>query len=242
MEGSGLLELECVTSTQDVARERVLAGDRGFLGVRANFQTAGRGRLGREWHAEPGLCLLVSYVLRGADCTPPMAHSLAFVAGVAVAQTISAVAGGSPSLKWPNDVLLAGRKVAGVLIETLAPHGEPVAIVGIGVNVNALPVAPELASTAASLREVTGEVWDIRALEARLRDTLCRVRQNAVERGWSWLLDEWRMYDATAGRRYVVELGGAPVACVATGIAPDGSLQVWCGERQWTTFAATAVP
>jgi BirA family biotin operon repressor/biotin-[acetyl-CoA-carboxylase] ligase len=112
-------------------------------------QTAGRGRLGREWHAPPGSSILLSLVLR-PRVPPPQLPELSVVAGHAVAAALTDAAGVTPTVKLPNDVLIDGKKVAGILAE--AADGR--VVLGIGVNVNQRKA--ELPVTAASLRSATG--------------------------------------------------------------------------------------
>src|SRR5262249_23189793 len=145
--------------------------------VVAESQTAGRGRLGRQWHSPPGCNLYCSIVLR-PPLVPAAVPGLALVAGLAVADAVQVVAGARAALKWPNDVLLAGRKVAGILTE-LDAEVERVhhVIVGIGVNLNGDAFPMELAAKATSLRLVTGRAVNraqftgglLAALEARYR-------------------------------------------------------------------------
>jgi len=129
--------VEC-GSTNDIAREWI--GDAvepaaEWSVVTADFQTSGRGRRGREWWSQPGDNALMSVVVRPAYSVGD-AWKLAFVAALAVSDVVVEL-GASPALKWPNDILIDGRKVSGILIETVIGMGSDwAAIVGIGVNVN----------------------------------------------------------------------------------------------------------
>jgi BirA family biotin operon repressor/biotin-[acetyl-CoA-carboxylase] ligase len=168
---------EVVDSTQHLARERARAGAPEGTIVLAESQTAGRGRLGRRWHSPAGVNLYCTVVLRPSR-SPAVVPQIGLVAGVAVADAIRDTIGRPAGVKWPNDVLIAGRKVAGILTE-MEGEAERVAfvLVGIGVNVNLDPAAlpPDLAGQATSLRAVTGAAIDrvaftaglLHALEAR---------------------------------------------------------------------------
>lgn len=185
-----MLRLESVTSTQDVARDLPIGSV-----VVSNHQTAGRGRLSHRWEAPPGTALLVSFVL-----SPNPLLSLA--AGVAAAEAC----GERVRLKWPNDLLLGGRKVGGILVEASPAK----AICGIGIN---LTWAPEGAAQ----------------LDAPLEGLLERLRP-AIER-WSSapaarVLDRWRELSDTIGRNVRVELPDRVVEGIAQDIDASGSLVV----------------
>jgi BirA family biotin operon repressor/biotin-[acetyl-CoA-carboxylase] ligase len=118
----------------------------------ADFQTRGRGRLGRTWEAPPGTALLVSVLLRPpADLPLPQ---LALVAGAAVADALERLTGLAVQIKWPNDVMLRRQKVAGILAEAR----DGAVVVGIGVNLNQTP--EQLSERAGSLRTTTGREWE----------------------------------------------------------------------------------
>ena len=125
-----------IGSTNDVAHERAAAGAAEGLLVLADEQTAGRGRLDRRWWAPPGSSLLMSLLLR-PPLPPGQAGQLTMCLGLAAAEGVEAVTGLQPALKWPNDLLLGGRKLGGMLSE-LRLDGERLAyaVLGLGVNVN----------------------------------------------------------------------------------------------------------
>ena len=185
-----VLRLGTVTSTQDVARELPIGAI-----VIADHQTAGRGRHERRWETPPGTALLVSFVL-----APRPLLSLA--AGVAAAEAC----GRGVRLKWPNDLLLDGRKLGGILVETTPAK----AVVGIGIN---LSWAPE---GAAQLDEPRDRVF------ARLRPKVKRWAAAADEA----VVARWRELSATLGRRVRVELAGAVTEGLAQDIGPRGELIV----------------
>ena len=146
-----------------------------------DHQTAGRGRLGRTWEEAPGTAVLVSVLLR-----PPAerrAPELSLVAAVAVATTVEAATGLSAQIKWPNDVMLARRKVAGILAEM---RGAEV-VVGIGLNVNQTrtQLPDETRTPAASLRTVTGSEHDrdavLETLLAQLDDAYAAWRAGGLD-------------------------------------------------------------
>jgi BirA family biotin operon repressor/biotin-[acetyl-CoA-carboxylase] ligase len=190
LEQPKIVRLGSVTSTQDVAREMPIGSV-----VVADHQTAGRGRSSHSWEARPGAALLVSFVL-------PPNPLLSLAAGVAAAEAC----GRGVRLKWPNDLLLDGRKVGGILVEASPAK----AICGIGIN---LTWAPE---GAAQLDEP--------------RDQLLERLRPAMER-WSaapadQMLARWRKLSDTIGKRVRVELPDRIVEGIAQDIDASGSLVV----------------
>lgn len=143
--GVGLSEFREIDSTNEEARRQAAAGARGPLWIRAETQSAGRGRRGRSWTSEPGN--LFATLLAAPGCALPRAAEISFVAGLAVHDAACAAAPALAdrlSLKWPNDLLLDGAKVSGILIETAAGPGghderDPLLAVGIGVNLASHP-------------------------------------------------------------------------------------------------------
>src|SRR5947209_3215541 len=121
----------------DAAKACVREGRADVIGVRADYQERGRGRLGRVWSAPPGTCLLVTYIFPFPLVTD--LRTFAFASPVAVIEAVQAVCGLSAVVKWPNDLLIRSCKLAGILIENFAStdgeHGGAV-LVGIGVNMN----------------------------------------------------------------------------------------------------------
>ncbi|MCX6134161.1 MAG: biotin--[acetyl-CoA-carboxylase] ligase [Ignavibacteriales bacterium] len=132
--------------------------------VVANFQTNGRGRLGRPWHSEPESSLLFSVLLR-PDIQVESSGLLTLYASVAVARAIEQCIGEPVECKWPNDLLLHGKKFCGILLEnSLQQSGLAYAVVGVGVNVNQSQLPPEISERATSLALETGRVHDRKAV------------------------------------------------------------------------------
>ncbi len=163
--GRPRLHLRATPSTNDRARALAAAGAPHGTLVTASAQTAGRGRQGRTWSAPPGRALLCSLLLRDYDALLPLR------AGLAVAD----LAGGAARVKWPNDVLLDGRKLAGILVEARPQDGWAVLGIGVNVAVDVADLPPELRDRAATLgRDPAGVEPALAALlghlEARLAD------------------------------------------------------------------------
>jgi BirA family biotin operon repressor/biotin-[acetyl-CoA-carboxylase] ligase len=186
----------------------------------ADHQTEGRGRRGRRWTAPPGAALLFSTVLRPGI---PVARwpEIPLAAGCAIAEALDEVSGIAAGLKWPNDVLVGGRKVAGILAEGVA-GGSPVVILGIGVNVaqRAGDWPPDLAARACSLAELGAVVSREELL------TACLTRLGAwygmlLDGGFEPVRVAWRRRGLLGARVNVA--GGEGTA---VDLAPGGELVV----------------
>jgi BirA family biotin operon repressor/biotin-[acetyl-CoA-carboxylase] ligase len=203
--GRPRLHLREVGSAIDVARELAQRGAPHGALVTAGVQTAGRGRQGRVWSAPPGQALLLALVVRDPDALLPLR------AGLAVAD----VTGPAARVKWPNDVLVDGRKVAGILVEGRPQEGW--AIAGIGVNaaldLSALP--PELQQTAGTLGRSPRE------LEATLAELLDALATR-IDEPPAATLAALRGRDALLGERIRWNDGTG----TATGITDGGALRV----------------
>lgn len=236
--GRTLLTRAEVGSTNDEAWEALAADAPDGTVVVADAQTRGRGRAGRSWHTAPGRALALSVLLhQGCDRHP--LGLLPLAAGLAVAQALETL-GAAPALKWPNDVRLQGRKVAGVLCESrrapvppAVPPGRATvpagvraaAVVGVGVNVSqaVADFPPELAGTATSLalagiasdRESVAAAF-LGALEALWTELQAGSRAALLE-AWSRRADFW-------GRPVAVRTPAGEVRGVARALDPDGAL------------------
>jgi BirA family biotin operon repressor/biotin-[acetyl-CoA-carboxylase] ligase len=219
---------ETVDSTNRVARELARSGAVEGTVVVADGQTAGRGRLGRAWFSPPGLNLYLSVVLR-PSVPPARGPQLALVAASAVAATIVELSGARPAIKWPNDVLLGGRKVAGILTE-MDSEADRVAfvVVGIGINLNMTREAltPELRPIATSLRDEIGREIDRAAFAGRLLAELERRYGRYTAEGFGALREEWESYSCLTGREVRVVGGNGRTDGRVLGIDEQGALRL----------------
>ncbi|MDR7417703.1 MAG: biotin--[acetyl-CoA-carboxylase] ligase [Armatimonadota bacterium] len=216
--GQPIIRLGQTESTNDVARELARAGVTEGAVVVAEHQTRGRGRDGRTW-ASPVGGLWCSVVLRPEDGTALGLLSLAV--GVAVGEAVQVAAGVETGLKWPNDVVVGDRKLAGVLLETV---GRAV-VAGIGINVAVERFDGDLARRAVSLHTLAaGPVTRDAVLDALLERLARWYGVWRTDR--SRILDAWRPRDTTAGRRVVVRVAGRSLEGIAEGIDDDGALRL----------------
>lgn len=223
-----------VRSTMDVCRDYAAQGAREGLVVVADAQTGGRGRAGRTWYSPPGQSLYLSILLR-PNLPVQRIGWLTMLGALAVVDTISqltAVATAQVNLKWPNDILLNGRKVAGVLVESSFTGDRlDYAVLGIGLNVNTgFDDAPEeVKARAISLHQVLGQEVDREIVLAQLLAAL-GARYGRLPA--SPLADYVHHLD-TLGRRVCVQAGDALVEGDAVRVEDDGALVVMTpdGER-----------
>lgn len=229
-----------IGSTNDVARERARAGAPEGLLVIADEQVAGRGRRGRRWTAPPGSAILASLLLR-PQAPPAEAFAPTMILGLAV--LVAARAAGAPAtLKWPNDVICRGRKLAGILCEmALAGGAVEFVVAGFGVNVTVDPVGLGLPDVATSLAaEAPGPVPDRVALLARiLIEAEARYTHwQAGDYGAIW--EEWRAALSTLGTAVQIDLGdGTIIAGQARRVEPDGTLIVATPAGEYSVIAGT---
>jgi BirA family transcriptional regulator, biotin operon repressor / biotin---[acetyl-CoA-carboxylase] ligase len=209
MIGSPRVHHRLTDSTNERAKQLAAAGAPHGTLVTADEQTAGRGRQGRAWTAPPRSAVLMSLVLRELD------ERLPLTAAVALCEALPLEA----AIKWPNDVWIEGRKVAGILVEGRPQEGW--AVLGVGVNVTTERFPVELAESATSLR-LAGSAATPAQVLADLLESLSRWLSAPPER----VLETWRSLDALKGER-VRWTGGEGIA---DGIDDSGALRVETGS------------
>lgn len=198
-----ILRLGSVDSTQAVAFALAASGAADGSAVIADSQRAGRGRRGRRWIDEPGQSLLTSIILR-PRLAPAAWPLLSLAAAVAVARVVRRLAGVEARLKWPNDVVVAGRKLAGILLESRAGDG-PVVVVGIGVNVGQRRWPPDLEGRATSVQEASGRAIDREALLLAVIEEVAIWRGHLEREGVAPVRAEWLALSDTIGRTVAVD-------------------------------------
>jgi len=235
---------ERIGSTSDRAHDRAAAGAASGLAVFAESQTAGRGRGGNRWIAPSGHNLFVSVLLR-PSAPPGTWPRLAHAAGLAVARAVDPWLdpGTRALLKWPNDVLVSGRKLAGILLELKGSRTAPHLILGLGVNVNSRPedFPAELRETVASVRssavDPSREI-DRSALAGILLAELAAQTTRALE-DFPGLLDEVRARSFLLGRRVRFLRGDRWEEGRFVDLGPDGEMMIR-HEATGRTEAVTA--
>jgi len=209
-----------LTSTMDVARQEAQRGAAEGTVVLADRQTAGRGRMERVW-LSPGGNIALSLILY-----PPLSYLpyLIMLASLAVVHSIGTVTGLKPQIKWPNDVLINGKKVCGILIESdVQGNSVSYSIIGIGLNINLSPADfPEISPIATSLsHELGGGLSRLKVLRVLLME-LEGLYQQLSDAGS--VFREWRDSLETLGREIEVKSGDTLYRGVAESVAADGTL------------------
>jgi BirA family biotin operon repressor/biotin-[acetyl-CoA-carboxylase] ligase len=232
--GGPVVHLDVTASTNDRARELAAGGAPHGTVVLAEEQTAGRGRQGRSWSAARGRSVTLSIVVRlGAAALDLLPLS----AAVAVCDACEAVAPVRCAVKWPNDVWIDGRKVAGILIE--ARPQERWAVLGIGLNVDttADELDAEIRETATSLRIASGRPADRETTLEALLDCLAERLQTPREP----LLAAYRERDALYGREIIWSASDGRREGKAEGVDEDGNLVVFTSDGERHTLTAGEV-
>jgi BirA family biotin operon repressor/biotin-[acetyl-CoA-carboxylase] ligase len=223
--GSNIVYYEKINSTQQVAGELATAGaDEGTI-VIAESQTCGHGRIGRSWWSPPG-GVYFSVVLR-PDLKPAEAVKFTLVAGVSVARAIAKLTNLEPKLKWPNDIIINGKKAGGILTEMNAEMDRiNYIVIGIGINVNTRRARfpKEIAGIATSLREECGKkVSRVRLLQEILAQ-LESFYEDFKLLGFGPIRERWKALSNTIGARVSTSSGGKQTEGEAIDIDGDGAL------------------
>lgn len=215
-----------VGSTNDVARELANEGAPEGTVVVAEKQTRGRGRLGRNWFSPSGQGIWFSVILR-----PPLAPSevtkITLVAAVAVARALRGLTGLDVRIKWPNDLLVGGKKLVGILTQ-LNAEVEKInyVVIGIGVNANVdmTTFPPEVRTIATSIRVELGQPFSRVKILQRILEELETAYQSFIHGGFPSLLQEWKQLSYTLGRWVKVTQPTEEVEGLATDVDEDGCL------------------
>jgi BirA family biotin operon repressor/biotin-[acetyl-CoA-carboxylase] ligase len=225
---------ETLGSTNAEALARARSGERGPLWISAAAQTGGRGRRGKAWASPPGN--LYATLLLTEPSPPALAPQLSFVAGLAVHDAVVACAPTlAPKLKWPNDVLLDGRKLSGMLIEAESQPRFSVAI-GIGVNCTSHPAGTDYGATDLQANSVAVAPQALLTGLAVAMDT--RLAQWTAGAGFAGIRSDWLACAASLGESIMVRLPDRELTGVFEGIDADGCLLIATPDNITETVAA----
>ncbi len=225
--GFALLRLDETASTQDVVRLAARSGAAAGCTCVAGAQSAGRGRHDRGWTAPPGSALLCSILVR---VDHPHLGGVPIAAGLAARAAIAASCGHESRLKWPNDLVSDGRKLAGILCEVEPGAGAPgtAVVIGIGVNLSVPSFPPDVAGV--SLHELTGDPPSAAALLTALLPELSDRLDRLARGGVPGLRTEWMSHAAGIGAAVTAASATGTVSGIAEGVDDDGALLLRAGE------------
>ena len=223
--------LDEIDSTNAEARRRAEAGEAGPVWIVGLRQTAGRGRRGRAW--ETGEGNLAATLLFSTDKPPAEAAQVSFVAALAVADLLAAYVPASLiSLKWPNDPLLGGLKVSGILVESgMRPTGGLWIAVGVGINLSRKPIDSERPATALPTYRDAPPPSPIEAIE-RLSAAFARWEDVWLRLGFSAIADAWTARAHGLGEPCIARLGTETLEGIAEGLDGDGALRLRLADGQ----------
>lgn len=239
-----LVCLESVDSTNSEAERQLATGSPVPLVILARTQTAGRGRRGRPWHSPAAGNLYCTFVFR-PKLEPARLQDFTLWMGLNVCELVSNFCKVDPGLKWPNDLLLAGRKAGGMLTEARIDADQVRDLVfGLGLNLNgrAADLPRDLHHTATTLAEATGAPVDLNRFAAALIGRVLGAYDLFTEGGYrDKFAGLWRRYDVLRGRPVSVVQGTRTVTGTATGIDDEGSLIVRLHSGRTERFRAGEV-
>ena len=234
--GARLEIFETLDSTSLEAKRRAASGDRGPLWIAALYQSAGYGRRGSEWRQQDGD--VAATYLFAPDAAPDTLPELSFVAALAVFDAIRRFAPEAPlSVKWPNDILAGGGKIAGILLELAGAPAKPVVMLGVGVNIVSAPKGLEYPS--ARLVDLAPTPPHPRAFVETLDEAFAAHRGVWARAGFSAIRTEWLGRAAHLGERIKVRLPSENLEGVFTDLDLGGALILDCdGERRAVSAGA----
>ena len=228
--------MESVNSTNTRLKELARQGAPQGTVVAALRQTGGRGRLGRSFSSPPGGLYLS--ILWRPESPPEKASRLSCAGALAACAAIEEVCGVSPDIKWPNDLLLGGKKISGILTEaSWQGEGRSFVIVGTGINVNTRSFPEELRDIASSLYLETGKSWELERLASAFVARLDSVYEGWGEDGGAFI-EEYRRRCITPGREVLIDHEGSRAKVRALAVEDDYSLLIqWPdGRREKKSF------
>lgn len=235
--GRKLFVYNSIDSTNACAKLLASTGIEEGTVVIAEYQTAGRGRLRRTWIAESGSNLLFSVIIR-PRLERDKAGLLPFFAAASIALAVEAVTGKPCECKWPNDLLMNGKKFCGILIESAFQHHLlDYAVIGIGLNVNQKSFSGELADRATSLSRECDKEFDRKDIFHRVMTSLESLYTEVVKGNFSTTLKEWKTHSTMFDKFITLTQAGEEIHGRAIALAADGGLVLTTPDGQRVYYA-----
>ncbi len=219
---------ESLDSTNERAKELAALGKPEGLVVIGERQKKGKGRLGRDWHSPQGTGIYLSVIIR-PPLKPDKVSGFTLLGAVALAKAIFQITGFKVGIKWPNDLLADGKKIAGILTEMKGEKGKNYSLIlGVGVNVNTdfYDMPPTIRDTATSLKAVLGKELLRAQLAGIFLQTLERLYVEYLEEGLESVLKEWKEWNITLGQWVTVSSGTEKYFGQAVDLDATGALLV----------------
>jgi BirA family biotin operon repressor/biotin-[acetyl-CoA-carboxylase] ligase len=239
--GQEIYYFQEIDSTNRKAQDQARKAAREGTVVLADLQSEGKGRRGRVWESPPGVNLYASVILR-PHIPPVIAPQITLLAGVAIANALARTSGLDLRIKWPNDIFLRGKKVAGILSEMEA-EGDRIRfiILGMGINLNwrTANIPPNLRKIATSLGAETGKEIPRQLVAAENFEELEQKYKLFLQEGFSpTLREEWNRLSWTRGKQVTLQLADQEISGQALGLDTDGALLLLDEEGRTQRFIA----
>ena len=241
--GKEIIVYESTASTNDIAGEYARGGKKNDgLAVFAEYQTAGRGRRGNKWFSRAGENILCSILLYEPGIKP---DTFTLACGIAAAESIGRCGRNDAKIKWPNDVLLNDKKVAGVLVEGISIKKKKFFVIGVGINCHQKKedFPPELRQTATSIDIESGDICDRNRIAKRLLVNLDHYLTVGLENPGE-IVEKWGELSVLLGKRVTVEYNGREFTGNCIGIEPAEGLILQLergGVRMFDAASSTIV-
>jgi BirA family biotin operon repressor/biotin-[acetyl-CoA-carboxylase] ligase len=235
--GNKIYTFESVDSTNNCAKAVAAIGAEEGTIIITEHQTAGRGRLGRTWQAEPNQNLMFSLVLK-PNVPPETLNLLPLYVAVAISDAIERTTGLKLECKWPNDLLHKGKKIAGILIEgSVKQNAVEYVVIGVGINVNQTAFDGELLARASSLRNECNREIDRTELFRQVIKSLETGYLDVAKTGFQSVVPQWLSRTSMLNRTVSVSQQGTIISGVMKGLSPDGGLVLQNNGTETTVFA-----
>jgi BirA family biotin operon repressor/biotin-[acetyl-CoA-carboxylase] ligase len=234
--GRPIKAFEVIDSTNTAAKKLAENGASEGTAVVAEHQTAGRGRFNRTWHGEAGKNIILSLVLRPIE--EQSAHLLTYLTALCAANTAEDLAGVKVECKWPNDLLINGKKFCGILLESAWNDSSiDYVVIGIGMNVNQETFPNELQQTATSLKKESGREFELGPIIRDFFERFEKAYLQSQKSGYARFLKEWKMKSGMFGKEISLEQSGSILRGRAIDLDIDGALVIKNHDRVMRAFA-----
>lgn len=242
--GKTIIHRDSLTSTQIIAQKLALDGAENGTIVIADEQTAGKGRVNKQFHSLKNKGIYMSLILK-PDILPYMAPQLTLLTATVLASVLDST-GIKPQIKWPNDVLIDGKKISGILTEMQAEQDKILyVVIGIGINLNleSSDLPDEIKERVTSLKMETGKTWDVVTFTQQFLKTFEEKYDQYIKEGFKNVKVDWENYGFKLNEKLYIKSGKQTFEAIFTGIAEDGALlatrengeieKVYSGEISW---------